>query len=700
MWPIRHLGFKGKFISIVMVVSVLTMLLSGIVFTVNNRIAAENTMVYILSSQAKIIAANATAALTFGDRRAAKETLSTLSTQVHVISSDIFDVDNKLFASYVGQDSKQLYDHHTCKHDGYIINGNIIDLHTPVLLDGESIGNVSIQASLDEIYANIIGYSAIIFLASLPILGLALYLSTLLQKSVTQPIQDITRITGRIRKGGEYSLRVHKSSDDELGSVVDSINDMLDQIELRDQQLADYTSKLEVRVKERTGELELLTEQFRHQAYHDELTALPNRALFIERLNFSIDQSKRYQQSHALLFLDLDGFKEINDVFGHDVGDAALKVIAERLLTHVRASDTVCRFGGDEFAVLLNDVDGMQSIENMADKILAAIAAPMSLVKQEIYLSASIGICFTPGDSDQYTELLKYADTAMYHAKQRGKNNYQFYTADMHTASLSKLTTENELRQALSKRQFLLHYQPKVDVDKKMVTGVEVLLRWQHPQRGLLMPEQFIDLAESSGLIIPIGNWLTRESCRQIARWRSERLPIPGVAINLSMLQLYQDDLVDLLKSCISKNDIQAVDFQLELTESTILDDTGRGIKILDEMKALGVSLAIDDFGTGYSSLNQLRNMPIDILKIDRSFVHGMVDDAKNLAVVEAIIALARAMKLKVIAEGVEEYEEVKRLKELGCYEIQGFYFSPPVAAEELPDAIAGIEKRLADLEF
>ena len=702
MTKLSSLSIKQKIIGITMLTSTITLVLGSFAFVVNDRYTAKDTMAYIVSSQAKIVSANAAAALLFNDRDAADETLSTISEQKYVAAAGIY---TRHGSHFVYKNNHPSHPHTAAIREGrdspyYDLGDETIDVYHPVMVDGDLIGTVFISASLDVLYANVVNYSSIVLASLLATLGLALFLSSRLQRAVTKPIMDITAITEQISVSKDYSLRIEQKTNDELGHVVSGINNMLKQIEDRDRQLETYAGKLETKVAERTKELELITEQFRHQAYHDELTNLPNRALFLERLNYSISQGERHQQTHAVVFLDLDGFKNINDVLGHDMGDELLIEVGKRLAGSIRSSDTVSRFGGDEFTLLLNDVADIDALEIMARKLLKLLSDPIHCRNREVHLSASIGISLFPRDSHKAIDLMKFADTAMYQAKKIGKNNFQFYSPDIHIESLGRMTTENELRTAISKNELLLYYQPKVDVLKKKITGVEILLRWQHPQKGLLSPEQFIQVAEETGQIIPIGKWVLETACQQSIRWKTSEFANLGIAINLSAIQLYQDNLVETLAQCIRKHNMQPTNFQLELTESMVMNDVGRDREVLMQMRELGISLAIDDFGTGYSCLSQLRNIPVDTVKIDRCFVHDLVSDPKAATVIQAIISLSHAMGLKVVAEGVETEKELQLLSQLGCYEIQGFFFSRPVPAERLQDCFQDIYTKLESLNL
>ncbi len=432
-----------------------------------------------------------------------------------------------------------------------------------------------------------------------------------------------------------------------------------------------------------------ITEQKRAQerikflATHDSLTGLPNRLMFGEFLTPAIELARRHGRTLAALFIDLDRFKVINDTLGHAAGDKLLKEIAGRLRSMVRASDIVARMGGDEFVVLVQEAAPHQ-VAVLARKILSAIARPIEILGQGYRVTASIGICIHPTDAGDERSLMNGADAAMYLAKGEGRDNFQFYSEGIRTQTSERLSFETGLRNALENNEFLLHYQPKLDLKSGSVTGLEALLRWQHPEFGLIPPEQFIPLAEESGLIIPIGRWALRAACRQNMAWQNEGLPPMRMAVNLSMRQLSAEYLSQEIDDTLQEAGMPPELLELELTEGVMIHNPERTFRILSEIRKMGVRLAIDDFGIGYSSLGQLKHLPVDTLKVDRSFIHGIPDNCKDMAIMKAIITMAKALNLTVIAEGVETKGQEQFLREHNCDEIQGYLFSKPVSSEEI----------------
>ncbi|QBE62067.1 bifunctional diguanylate cyclase/phosphodiesterase [Pseudoduganella lutea] len=431
-----------------------------------------------------------------------------------------------------------------------------------------------------------------------------------------------------------------------------------------------------------------LTEQrIRHIAHHDALTGLPNRILLQDRLAQAVAYANRGGRRMWVLLIDLDRFKFVNDTLGHKAGDHLLRTIAGRLRAAVRETDTVARLSGDEFVAILSEHADEALAPEIIDRIMAALAQPMTLDGKEFCVTCSIGVASYPADGTPADHLIEHADIAMYAAKKLGRNRWQFYHGAMNEETRERLRIEGALRNALERGEFVLHYQPQVDLASGRIVGMEALLRWQHPELGMVPPQRFIGLAEETGLIVPIGAWVLRTACAQAKAWNDAwapgGLPPLRVAVNLSARQFAQPDLVPSIAQVLADTGLPAACLDLELTESLFVDDVAQAVEVLHQLKALGVALSIDDFGTGYSSFSYLRRFPIDVLKIDRSFVADIASDADEAAIVVSIIALARNLKLRVIAEGVESLAQLEFLRAHGCDEMQGYYFSRPLPAEE-----------------
>ncbi len=419
-------------------------------------------------------------------------------------------------------------------------------------------------------------------------------------------------------------------------------------------------------------------------AYYDTLTGLPNRTLFQDRLGQALAHARRNNSKVEVLFLDLDRFKGINDTLGHAIGDEFLKIIAQRLKECMRRGDTVARLGGDEFVIVLSSYSGDQDGATFAERVLETLAQPVKLAGGELCSTASIGISIYPIDGQDIDTLLRNADIAMYAAKERGRNNYQFFSDEMNTRVVEKLGLETSLRRALDRGELFLFYQPQIDIQSGRIIGVESLLRWRHPQEGLIPPEKFIPIAEETGLILSIGEWALRTACKQAREWQiAGHTPI-RMAVNLSARQFKQANVIDMVDRVLEETGLDPKWLELELTESLIMDNTVETIMALTDIKVRGIHLAIDDFGTGYSSLAYLKNFPIDRIKIAQEFVHGLPGDGDSEAIVEAIIAMGKSLKLNVLAEGVENLEQLEFLTQRHCHEVQGFYFSRPCTAPEI----------------
>jgi diguanylate cyclase (GGDEF)-like protein/PAS domain S-box-containing protein len=425
------------------------------------------------------------------------------------------------------------------------------------------------------------------------------------------------------------------------------------------------------------------TLELSHRAQHDFLTDLPNRVLLNDRINQAISFAARYSKQLAVMFVDLDYFKKINDAFGHAIGDKLLQSVATRLVSCVRRSDTVSRLGGDEFAILLSQVERAEDAVFIAKKILSALAAPYSIDQKRLDINASIGVSTYPGDGQDAETLIQKADTAMYDAKKLGRNSYQFFKADMQARVLERQRLESGLRSALSRDELRLNYQPKMDLKTGEITGVEALLRWHHPDRGLIPPSQFVPIAEESGLIVPIGQWVLLEACRQARAWTDAGLPPVRVAVNVSALQFMAKDFLSCVRAVLISTGVDPHNLELELTETVLMQDAESAVDKLHALKAIGVQLAVDDFGIGYSSFSYLRRFPLDALKVDRTFIKDLSADAGAATIVTAMINIGKSLHHRVIAEGVETREQVHFLQKQGCGEGQGYFFCHPVIAEK-----------------
>lgn len=437
-------------------------------------------------------------------------------------------------------------------------------------------------------------------------------------------------------------------------------------------------------------EQKLQEQRIEHLAHHDVLTGLPNRLLFQERLRLTVEQADRLGQSVAVLFIDLDRFKTINDSLGHHVGDGLLQSVAARLVQTIRAGDTVSRLGGDEFVIILNGIDSADEVAHLIEqRLIPLIREPHQIDGVNLYVSCSVGVAIFPDDGRDLDELMRHADGAMYMAKGSGRDNFQFFTPTMNAQALERLHIENSLRQAIENDELELHFQPLLDALGQHAVGAEALIRWRHRELGLMLPARFIPIAEETGLIVPIGEWVLEQACRQQKAWQQAGLGELFVAVNISAIQFRQEKFLSTVAGVLRETGINPSSLELELTETILMEDVDANIRLMGSLKEMGVKLAVDDFGMGYSSLNYLNRFPIDKLKIDRSFVSDMLSDPTNLAITKAIIGLGHTIGLRVTAEGVEHEEELCILQSVACDEVQGYYFAKPMPAGEFVQWLA-----------
>lgn len=477
----------------------------------------------------------------------------------------------------------------------------------------------------------------------------------------------------------------------ERRQAVERLQLLNEELEQRVRERTEELARANVKLKEEVAERLQAEERARHLAMHDALTGLPNRRLLQDRLAQALAQARREGWQVAVMFVDLDRFKNINDTLGHGVGDEVLRETARRLTGALRASDTVSRVGGDEFVIVLSHALVEVDIALIAAKLMAELSVPCRVGDRELRVTPSIGISVFPDDSDDAVKLLSYADAAMYHAKASGRRNVQFYAATMSAALQARLKLENDLHLAVSRNELELYYQPRIELSSATVIGYEALLRWNHPQDGLIEPAAFIPIAEDCGLIMPIGEWVIREACQQMKRWRETNFAVNSMAVNVSARQFFESRLPEQVSQALIESGLRPEQLELEITESILMANTEETMNLFAQLKRLGVKLSIDDFGTGFSSLAYLKRFHVDNLKIDHSFVRDISTDPDDAAIVRAIVNLAQSLQLRVIAEGVETREQLDFLATSGCQEAQGYYFAHPLPA-------AGVELRAASL--
>ena len=453
---------------------------------------------------------------------------------------------------------------------------------------------------------------------------------------------------------------------------------------IKDQLTQDISERIEAE-----NEVKKQKSILHYQAHHDSLTGLPNRTLFSIRLKQGIELAEQQQRRLALFFIDIDKFKEINDSLGHDVGDSVLKVVADRLKNSIRQEDTLSRLAGDEFTIIMEDISYTQDVSILSHDILDIFSEPIHIDGHLLYITCSVGISIYPQDADNEKNLLKYADTAMYRAKESGRNNFQFYSPEMTKQVFKQMKIKTNLRQALNNKEFLIHYQPQIDLSNNKIIGIEALVRWQHPTKGILTPKKFIALAEETGMILEIDQWVMHTAMEQVSKWHNEGLA-PGIlALNISMKQLEDTHFFDDIQNAIQTYSFKPEWLELEITEGHMMKNHVEIIKKLKQISNLGINISIDDFGTGYSSLSLLKRLPINRLKIDKSFIQDIPEDEDDIVIINSIIALAKSLNLDLIAEGVETAEQANFLISRNCMCVQGYYYFHPLSTDELQEILS-----------
>lgn len=670
----RHTNtFLGQLRLVIMLVSIVILAISQGSILIYEYVSFNHDSRDRLGAMADIIASDISAALVFGDNKAIEKTLQSLVADPSITQLFVLNDHNKIAAYYVRGNPKQtpLDLERRLKRIRRDIDHSTLfelsmDVNRPIILDGIQQGSIILE--LDSriilnklLVSGTIGTTILLF----SILGSYL-LAKRLGQIVTVPLLSLTTTMEEVTKTKNYRLRAEISNTVELAQLAEGFNEMLVEIANRDEALLERQERLH------------------QQANYDTLSGLPNRALFNDRLAQALLRSGRNKEKLAVLFIDLDDFKLINDTHGHRIGDLLLIEVSRRMKEIIRAEDTLARLGGDEFTAFMQNVKTDGNAILVTRKHLSNLQLPYKIEDKNLFMSASIGIAIFPDHGSSAEVLLKSADSAMYLAKQKGKNHVELFTPSLFCKSSERLALQGDLRRALENNEFILHYQPKINLQNGYMSGVEALVRWQHPDRGLIQPLAFIQLAEETGLIMDLGEWILRESCRQMQQWHSTGVHVPRVSVNVSPLQFQRQNIVELVISALGETGLSVQCLELEITESALMDDVSQTINTLGQLQHLGVHISIDDFGTGYSSLSHLRRLPVNTLKVDRSFVMNAHVSEEDAQILLAIISMAHSLNLKTVVEGVECEEQLNLLRELSCHEIQGFYFARPMPAADL----------------
>jgi diguanylate cyclase (GGDEF)-like protein/PAS domain S-box-containing protein len=790
---LRHLSLKRKLIFVITATSALTLALAAVIMIFRDIVAFRSNLVDELSTIGEIVGANSTAALLFDDPVSASETLAVLEAAPQIVECLLFASDGRLFARYAREGWVSAIGVRMLSREGHRFDNANLRLVRAVRLDGERIGTLALTADLTRLYTRVRRDAVTVGLILILSITVALAIATAAQRFVSDPILELANLAKTITLDKSYSARAVRRSNDEVGLLTTSLNEMLDEIELRDGALREAHDALEshvrdlkklsaaveqspatVMITDQRGDLEYVNKRFedatgyprsevlgskpyllassaeangcskemRHairagnrwhgevhsqtkaggllweqvtmtpllqaggaianflivtedvtvrkeyearllrQATVDPLTELPNRLLAFDRLTQAVEGCLRSDHGVAVMFIDIDNFKTVNDSLGHDVGDIVLCEAARRIEVSVRSGDTVARLGGDEFLVVLPRMKDESVAEHLARRIRSCISEPFDVKGREVFVTASIGIALAPGDASDPDSLLRNADAAMYQAKQRGRNNHLFFEHEMNEQVFRRLSLESNLRQALKESEFSVHYQPVVDIEESRIVGAEALLRWTSSDLGQVPPDEFIPVAEDTGMIVPLGEWVLRTACFDALAWQQASGHALSVAVNVSTRQFRHALFVDSVSRALADSGLPPACLELEVTESLLMRESPATTAALMELHELGVRLAIDDFGTGFSSLGYLKRFPFDILKIDRSFIRDVVTDDEDATLVGAIVAMGRSLDLKVVAEGAETQEQLDFLCSKGCRLMQGFLLGRPMPNE------------------
>jgi diguanylate cyclase (GGDEF)-like protein/PAS domain S-box-containing protein len=789
---IRDFSIRFKLALLILTASMLAVLLASLGFAIYERQSYRASAVRELTALADTLGANSAASLAFNDQATAKAMLGALATEPNLLAACLYDNQGRIFAEYRSAGTRRNLNLPARRGDGAYFDGDSLTLYRGVLLNGERTGSIALIFDLRDFRARLIQYAEIAVLMLLLSVLATFFVSLRLARFIGDPLVQLAAVARRISIDKDYAVRARISSGGETGLLVDSFNEMLSQIELREGALKtalisfeeseeryalaargandglwdwnlatdkiyfsprwnhmlgytesehwsgpeEWFSHIHADDRERVraeiaAHRENKTPEFaseyrmRHKSggyiwtlsrgiairkksgeairmagsqtditegkTADPLTGIPNRLYFLDRLESAIETARKQETVFAVLFIDLDGFKQVNDSLGHAAGDELLIDVAGRLRASIRAStrqggptqSVVARIGGDEFAVLLGHIQHEDDPAIVAGRILERLSDPFHLEGRRMFVTASIGIALSNTGSTP-EDLLRNADTAMYHAKTNGKARFEYFNEGLRKQAITRFEMESGLRKAIDEGQLVVYYQPIVSLTDRHIYGFEALVRWIHPERGLVSPSEFIPIAEESDLILHLGRWVLRESCRQMAAWQKSFALDPPltISVNVSARQLSDSRLMEDVELALAESGLQHESLALEMTESSIMGDAEQTMATLDRLKEMNIRLEIDDFGTGYSSLSYLQRLPFDVLKIDRSFVRELSAGKGSLDIVKAILQLAHSFHLEVIAEGVETEEQLSVLRALGCNYIQGFLFSKPVAAD------------------
>ncbi|MCP4598038.1 EAL domain-containing protein [Neptuniibacter sp.] len=675
---------RKKLTILLFISSCSVLLVATIGFAVSDWINSRNVLVNHLQSQASVVGNNSVSALLFNDRESATGTLSSLREEVNIVAAYLYDGDKAEFASFKRLDHLPSASWPTDRSG--LVDGFLYTKHE-IHWENEQLGYVVLYSEMESWQQQQLERVMALAWLFLGALIVAIFIANTAQSVITTPILKLADTVRNITRTRDYQLRADKVSHDEIGTLADDFNEMLHQIQSRDSELQQARDHLEDKVRERTDELYELTKKLEHQAFHDPLTGLANRAMLDESLQGAINFAQRQGQQLSLFFLDLDRFKGINDSLGHDVGDKLLINLGRKLKQNLRSSDTLVRLGGDEFAVLLQDTTPREAAD-VAQKLIEAISEPVDVDGYNLQVTTSIGISVYPEDGNTASAILKNADTAMYSSKEAGRNQFSFYAREMNERTERRMRLENKLRTAVRHSHFEVYYQPKWDCRSLKPIGLEALIRWNDAEEGFISPAEFIPLAEDCGLIGMIDQWVMKTACNELLELYDGK-PELLLSVNYSAAHFLRKDVSQQVTEMLAETGYPADKLELEITETVIASEMEGIYEQLGEIRELGVEISIDDFGVAYSSLSRLKQLPLNTLKIDRSFIQDIGQDDDDEVIVRTIIDMAHNLNLKVVAEGVETEHQYQFVNRYGCDAVQGFLFGKPHPLTELRDVLS-----------
>ncbi len=676
---------RSKLIGITLVVTLVGILAGISILGLQHYQASIKALENNVTTLSRLIADYTEAPLTFNTANEAQEFIDRFN-EDYIMDVVVLQPDKTIFARYIRDPQFQIDNVEQLPNTETFNEqvGDWIYVHKLVGNPEDPAGTIHLKISLKPIYDDMVGFVVEMSITVLIILFISYFLADKLQGYISKPIYQLSDASKEITASKNYSLRLPSDYKDEMGDLCKQFNRMLEAIELRERQRDDAENAL----KDSKRNLESVVKDLEFMANFDGLTGLANRALCMDRIKLALLRASRDNFRVGVLFLDLDHFKDINDSLGHAVGDELLKAVSHRLKGLLRQEDTLARLGGDEFVIVLDKIKDIQALIKVVEKVVESFSQKFQLSNYVVTTTFSIGIAVYPNDGNDVEMLMKNADTAMYKAKELGRNTFQFYEPEMNALTLRRLNLANDLRAALKNEEFELVFQPQLNIHTESIVGVETLLRWKHSEQGYISPAEFIPIAESTGLMDQIGAWVLEEALRCGKRWQEMGYNKLRIAVNLSAVQFRQKDLPQKIHQLLLQYQFPSKYLELELTESLLMRDVDSAIEMLGQLKKQGIQFAIDDFGTGYSSLSYLRKFPIDALKIDRSFVDELGQDMDDTAITLAIISMAKNLRMKVIAEGVENVNQKDFLLSHDCDEVQGFWFSPGVPAKRLEELL------------